>query len=132
LLTYPSLSTSPFHSTYSSPLPCLFLLFVCLKLQRKFERVIRTSLLWVFVSKYRIELNPGHVGFGDIGDMASRTFGHRRFRGGLRIRQWVMSKSEETPAVGLSELLTVFHCYVDAVVLTVEIPASGWFGTRAV
>ncbi len=56
-----------------------------------------------------IELDPRHIGFGDIGDMASSTFGHRLFRGGLIVGQWVMPESEEPPAVGLSKTLTVFH-----------------------
>ena len=64
--------------------------------------------------------------------MASSTFAHGRFRGGLRVRQWMMPESEETPVVCLSKPLAVFHRYVDAIVLTVEIAASGWFLTRAV
>ena len=39
----------------------------------------------------------------------------------------MMPEGEEAPAVGPGKSLTVFHCYVDAVVRTVEIPASGWF-----
>ncbi len=56
-----------------------------------------------------IELNPGHIGFGDIGEMAASTFGHRLFRGGLIVGQWVMSEREEAPAVGLGKTLAVFH-----------------------
>ena len=56
-----------------------------------------------------IELNPCHVGACDIGEMAASTFGHRLFRGGLIVGQWVMPESEEPPAVGLSKTLTVFH-----------------------
>ncbi len=61
------------------------------------------------VANHWIELNPGHVGFGDIGEMASRTFGHRRFRGSRRIWQWMMPEGEEAPAVGLGKTLAVFH-----------------------
>src|SRR6266404_8160012 len=64
--------------------------------------------------------------------MASRTFAHRLFRGCLVIRQWMMPESEETPLVGLSKPLTVFHCYIDSVVLAIEKPASGWFRARPV
>src|SRR5258708_39937862 len=60
-------------------------------------------------AKDRIELNPCHVGACDIGEMAASTFGHRLFRGGLIVGQWVMPESEEPPAVGLSKTLTVFH-----------------------
>jgi len=44
----------------------------------------------------------------------------------------MMPKSKEAPAVGLCKALTVFYCQVDAVVLAIEIPTSGWFLTRAV
>src|SRR5580704_10782814 len=64
--------------------------------------------------------------------MAARTFGHRFFRGARSIRQWMMTESEKSPAVGLSKALAVFHRHVDAVVLAVEISTSGWFLTRAV
>src|SRR5262249_6587371 len=64
--------------------------------------------------------------------MASRTFARGRFLGSIRIRQGMMPECEEAPVVGLRKALTVFYCYVDAVVLTVEIPASGRFLTRAV
>src|SRR5258708_36975953 len=60
-------------------------------------------------AKHWIELDPRHIGFGDIGDMASRTFGHRLFRGGLIVGQRVMPESEEAPAVGLSKTLAVFQ-----------------------
>src|ERR1700751_1344806 len=96
------------------------------------RRTVLSSLLWVFVTKYRIELNPCYVGVCDIGEMASRTFGHRLFRGGLIVGQWVMPEGEEAPAVGLSKTLAVFHRFVDAVELAVEISPSGWFGARAV
>src|SRR5437879_4422009 len=87
---------------------------------------------FVFVSKQRIELDPSHVGFGDIGDMASCTLIHRRFPSGRLIWQWMMPEGEEAPAIGLSKPLAVFHCYVDAVELAVEIPPSGWLRTGAV
>jgi hypothetical protein len=43
-----------------------------------------------------------------------------------------MPKSEETPPIRVSKLLTVFHRYVDAVVRAVKISTSGRFRTRAV
>src|SRR5262245_41740168 len=64
--------------------------------------------------------------------MASRTFARGRFLGSIRIRQGMMPECEEAPVIGLRKALTVFYCYVDAVVLAVEIPASGRFLTRAV
>src|SRR5580692_2134100 len=64
--------------------------------------------------------------------MAPCALGDRRFCGSLRIRQWMMPKSEEPPVVRLSETLAVFHCYVDAVVFAVEISPSGWFSTGTV
>src|SRR4051812_15614074 len=64
--------------------------------------------------------------------MAARTFGRGRFRGGRRIRQGMMPECEEAPSIGLRKALTVFYCYVDAVVLAVEIPASGRFRPRPV
>src|SRR4029077_4135365 len=54
------------------------------------------------------------------------------FSGGLRIWQWMMPESEEAPVIGLSKLLTVFHRYIDPVVLAVEISTSRWFIPRAV
>src|SRR4030095_15235662 len=89
-------------------------------------------LIAFFVTQQRVELNPRHVGVGDIGDMASRTFGCGRFLGSIRVRQGMMPECEEAPVIGLRKALTVFYCYVDPVVLTVEIPASGRFLTRAV
>src|SRR4029077_17359827 len=44
----------------------------------------------------------------------------------------MMPESEEAPVVGLSKLLTVFHRYVDTVVLAVKISTSGRFFPRAV
>src|SRR5258705_7241974 len=44
----------------------------------------------------------------------------------------MMPESVVTPAVGLGILLTVFYRKVDAVELTIEIPASRWFLARAV
>src|SRR5580700_5164546 len=44
----------------------------------------------------------------------------------------MMAEGEEAPAIGIGKALTVFHRHVDAVVCAVEIPASGWFLTRAV
>src|SRR5262249_22402344 len=64
--------------------------------------------------------------------MAARTFGRGRFRGFIRIRQGMMPECEEAPVIGPRKALTVFYCCVDAVVLTVEIPAAGRFLTRAV
>ena len=64
--------------------------------------------------------------------MASGALGHRPFRGGLLVWQWMMPIGEETPAVRLFEALAVFYGHVDAVVRTVKIPASGRFLTRAV
>src|SRR5919106_1025078 len=64
--------------------------------------------------------------------MASCTFAHRRFLGALFQRPGMMPEIEKSPVVGLGKALTVFHCDVHAVVLTVEISASGRFLTRAV
>src|ERR1700756_5353144 len=64
--------------------------------------------------------------------MATGTFGNRRLRGSLGIRQWVMAESEEAPAICVREPLAVFDSRVDAVVGAVEEPASRWFCTRAV
>src|SRR5262249_26232922 len=90
------------------------------------------NLISLFVTKLRVELNPGHVGLCDARDMASRTYVRRLFRGGLVVGQWVMPEGEEPPAVSRSKPLTVFHRHVNAVVLTVEIPAPRWFGPRSV
>src|SRR5215475_14179719 len=89
-------------------------------------------LLRVFVTQERIELNPRHVGFRDIGHMTPGTIAHGRFRGRLRIGQWVMPESEEAPAVGVWETLAVFHRCVNAVELAVEKSTSGGFLPRAV
>ena len=56
-----------------------------------------------------IELNPRHIGFGDKRGVAASTFGHRFFRGGLIVGQWMMPEGEEAPAVRLSKTLGVFH-----------------------
>src|ERR1700747_2639847 len=90
------------------------------------------ALLRVFVTQERIELNPRHVGLGDVRDMAPGTFGNRRLRGGLGIRQWVMAEGEEAPAIRIREPLAVFDSRVDAVVGAVEEPTSRWFCTGAV
>src|SRR5580700_10087693 len=90
------------------------------------------ALLRVFVTQERIELNPRHVGLGDVCDMATGTFGNGRLRGGLGIRQRMMAESEEAPAICIREPLAVFDSRVDAVVGAVEEPASRWFCTRAV
>jgi hypothetical protein len=60
----------------------------------------RHLVAWL-VTKQQIELDPGHVGGGDIGDVATCTFGHRPFRGGLLVWHRMMPKSEEAPAVCL-------------------------------
>src|SRR4030095_3696734 len=44
----------------------------------------------------------------------------------------MMPEIEKSPVVSAGKALTVFHCYVHAVVLTVEIPAARWFRARAV
>src|SRR6516165_4400711 len=64
--------------------------------------------------------------------MAPRTYGHRAFRGGRIVRQWMMPEGKKAPLVGPRKPLTVLHRHVDTVVLTVEIPASGGFRARAV
>src|SRR5262245_59569649 len=64
--------------------------------------------------------------------MASGAFTDRRLRSSLRIWQWMMAESEETPTIGFCKPLAVFDCYVDPVVLTIEKTASRWFSPRAV
>src|SRR5262249_24324773 len=64
--------------------------------------------------------------------MATGTFGNGRLRGRLGIRQWMMTVSEEPPAIGLREPLAVFYSCVYAVVGAVKEPASRRFCTRAV
>src|SRR5580693_5646262 len=91
-----------------------------------------SPLLRVFVTQERIELNPCHVGLGDVCDMATGTFGNGRLRCRLGIRQWMMAESEEAPAIRIREPLAVFDGRVDPVVGAVEEPASRWFCTRAV
>src|SRR3954465_1894289 len=90
------------------------------------------TLLWVFVPKHWIELNIGHVGVRDIGDMAAGTLGGRPFRGGFLVWQWMMPIGKEPPAVRVFEALAVFYGHVDAVVRTIEIRASGGVLTRPV
>ena len=89
-------------------------------------------LLWIFITKYRVELNLGHVCVRDIGDMASGALRRRSFRGGLLVWQWMMPIGEESPAVRFCEALAVFYGHVDAVVSTVKVPASGGFLAGAV
>src|SRR6516165_11175070 len=44
----------------------------------------------------------------------------------------MVSESEKTPAVGLSESFAVFNHYVEAVVCPIKIAATGWLRLRSV
>src|SRR5262249_23515242 len=90
------------------------------------------DLIASFVAKQRIELNPGHVGLRDVGNVATAALADRRFRRGLRVRQWGVAEGEEPPSVGLGESLAVLHRHVDPIELAVEEPASRWFLARTV
>src|SRR5262245_16980010 len=90
------------------------------------------NLIVGLVAKQRIELNPGHIGLRDVGDVASAALADRRFRRRLLVRHWVMAKGEKSPSVGLGKSLAVLHRHVDPVELAVEEPASGWFFARSV
>src|SRR5258708_7376451 len=83
-------------------------------------------------AKHGIELDPGHIGFGDVGPMAASTFARRGFFSGLGVWQGMMPEIKEPPAVGLRKPLTVFHRYVETVELAVEISPAGRFRPRAV
>src|SRR5580658_1348766 len=78
------------------------------------------ALFRVFVTQERIELNPRHVGLGNVCEVATRTIGD----GGLRCRfgiwQFVMAESEESPAICIREPLAVFDSRVNSVVGAVE------------
>jgi hypothetical protein len=78
-------------------------------------------------AKHRIELDPGHIGFGDVGPMAASTFARRGFFSGLGVWHGMMPEIKEPPTVGLRKPLTVFHRYVETVELAVEIPPPGRF-----
>ena len=58
------------------------------------------SLFRVLVSKDGIELNPSHIGFGNIRLVTEGAFVCRGFRSCLRVWQRMMPKSEEAPAIG--------------------------------
>src|ERR1700758_1616711 len=92
----------------------------------------RSFLFRIFVTKYWIKLNPCHVSGGDIGDVASGTFGHGRFSRSLLIRQRIMAEGKKAPAVRLRKPLAVLDGKVNPVVLAVEKSATGWFFTRSV
>src|SRR5262245_29603082 len=86
----------------------------------------------LFVAEQRIELNPRHVRLRDVCRVAAGTLSGRCLRGELVVRQRVVAEGEEAPAVGLREPLAVLHGHVDAVVLAVEVSASGGFLPRTV
>src|SRR5580693_7480259 len=91
-----------------------------------------SPLLRVFVTQERIELNPCHVGLGDVCDMATGTFGNGRLRCRLGIRQWMMAESEEAPAIRIREPLAVFDGRVDPVVDAVEEPTPRGLSSRTI
>src|SRR5262245_21111436 len=90
--------------------------------KRSHTAMLRTSIAWL-VAKQRIELNPGHIGLRDVGDVAARALGGGRLCCRLVVGHGMMAKREEAPPVRLGEALGVFHRHVDAVVLAVEEPA---------
>src|SRR5262245_49252124 len=92
-----------------------------------FVLLVWTALVTRFVAKQRIELNPGHIGLRDVGDVAAAALADRCLGRRLLIRPGMVAEREEPPAVRLREPLAVLHRHVDAVELPVEEPASGWF-----
>src|SRR5215813_15643753 len=95
-------------------------------------RLLLCTLVAGLVAKQRVKLNPGHIGLGDVGDVASATLADRRFRRRLVVRHRMVAEREEPPAIGFRESLAVLHRHVDPIELAVEEPASGWFLTRTV
>src|SRR5262245_27051717 len=95
-------------------------------------RLLLCILIAGLVAKQWIELNPGHIGLRDVGDVASAALSDGRLRRRRGVRQRMVAEREEPPAVGLGESLAVLHGHVDPVELAVEEPASGWFLTRTV
>src|SRR5262252_5943777 len=92
----------------------------------------RSPLIAGFVAKQRIELDPGHIGLRDVGDVTSAALADRRLRRRLLVWQWMVAKRVEPPAIGLGESLAVLHRHVDSIELAVEEPASGWLLARTV
>src|SRR5262245_27956608 len=94
--------------------------------------LLNAVLVAGFVAKQRIELNPGHIGLRDVGDVASAALADRRLCRRVVVRQRMVAEGEEPPSVGLWKSLAVLHRHVDPVELAVEEPPSGWFLTRTV
>src|SRR4029453_16559455 len=70
------------------------------------------SLVPRLVAKQWIELNPGHIGLCDVGDVAACTLGGGRLRRCLVVRHGMVAKREEAPAVSLGESLAVLHGHI--------------------
>jgi hypothetical protein len=79
----------------------------------------------IFSTKQRVELYPRHVRLRDVRHVASRTLGDGGLLSGFRVRQRVMTKGEETPAIGVMETPAVFYSDVNAVEFTVKKASAG-------
>src|SRR5262245_66536849 len=92
-----------------------------------FHLLCGTHLITGRVAKQRIELNPGHIGLRDVGDVAPAALTDRRLRRRLLVRQWMVTEREEPPPIGFRESLAVLHRHVDPVERAVEEPAPRRF-----
>src|SRR4051794_7476584 len=65
-----------------------------------------------FVPKQRVELDIGHVGLCDVGDVAASTFARGPLGRRLVVRHRMMPESEEAPVVCTCKALAVFNRHV--------------------
>src|SRR5215467_15695453 len=70
------------------------------------------NLFGVFIPKDGIELNPSHIGFGNIRLVAGGAYGCGGFRSCLLVWQRMMPESEKAPAIGFGKPFSVFNGYV--------------------
>jgi hypothetical protein len=83
-------------------------------------------------TEHWVELNPCHIGLGNVGFVAVCTRGRGHFRSRCCIRLRVMAEGKETPPIRFCEALAVLYRFVDAVEFPVEEATSGRLGTGSI
>jgi hypothetical protein len=83
------------------------------------------ALSVVLLTEHRIELDPRHIGLRNKGDVASCALRCWGLRGSFVVRQRMVTKREESPAIGFRKSLAVLHREINTVKLAVEKTTTG-------